>query len=114
VQYKSPIKKKKQHAEKEWKIILRAEEEPFSISRTRKPPSTAVLSTELWQSHLCQILNRNDNNHVRISKNNYEYKDQPFTKDDELRAINSVKNKKAAGPHKIYNENLRAIADLVI
>jgi hypothetical protein len=40
-----------------------------------------------------------------------EHKDQPFTKEEVLRAINSVKNKKVAGPDKIYNKHLRVRAE---
>jgi hypothetical protein len=84
-----------------------AEEEPFTITRIRKPLYTAVFSTEILQSLFRQILNRNGGNRDGLSRNVGEYKDQPFTKEEVLVAIDSLKSKKAAGPCKIRNKHFR-------
>jgi hypothetical protein len=45
-----------------------------------------------------------------LSRNGSDFKDQPFMKEEVLRAINSVKSKKATRPDEIYNKNLRVTA----
>jgi hypothetical protein len=119
--YKSMIKRKKaEYWEAENKREAEeAQKDPYIALRLRTRHHRPYMDMQEWEKHFNSILNKNntrsppdanDNTQIKLQKDEIT----PFTTTEVQKAINELKNKKAAGPDQIYNEHIKATASTLL
>ena len=117
--YKKIIKEKKSHY---WeaegrRIAEEAKKDPYIALRPRKQAQTQYISMEQWETHFQDILNNKritnkpDHNPEENQQETEEW--TPLTIEEVQNAIYNTKNKKAAGPDRLYNEYIKDTAQIM-
>lgn len=114
--YKKLIQEKKKtyYEEQGKRQIEEAENNPFHILKTKNPTFPRDIHIEAWTDHFKLILGGKDTRPIRDdSKQTIEWEER-FTKQEVKEVISNLKKKKACGPDKIYNEQLRSASPMML
>lgn len=117
--YKKTLKEKKRiFWEREGKkLVEEATRDPYIALRSRKRAETQYISMKEWETHFDNILNKKgikdkpEDKQETVSQTTSEW--APLAIEEVKDAINSTKNKKAAGPDRLYNEYIKDTAHIL-
>ena len=111
--YRTLIKETKAlfQEQEEQRLIEMAEQCPYKALNQIQTRYPRNIPMELWELHVSIILQnmgtRLHNASVGTAMNEEELHSELFSVEEVATVINSSKNNKACGPHKIFNENLK-------
>ena len=116
-EYKALIKetKTKHYEEAAKKLVQEAENDPYIAIKQKKPMFPRNIPMETWVQHFNQLLRSKDTRPQKdIVSEEISCDTEPFTIDEVQDTISALKDKKACGPDKIYNEHLKNAAPMLI
>ncbi|PSN41318.1 hypothetical protein C0J52_20242 [Blattella germanica] len=114
--YKNTLKVKKvKYIESETeKEVEAATADPYLALRPKRPTFTQTIGIDVLKEHFHSILNKENKVTADPVETIVIQKFPEITKEEIVTAINSLKQKKGAGPDHIYNEHIKATQPLLI
>ena len=117
-EYKTLLTRKRtEYLEKEAaRVIEEAKNDPYVALKPRRVLHSGKIEMSVWEEHFRNILNEEEDGTYteQVTEGTEQAEINPFTKEEVLGAISSLKNGKAPGPDGIGNEHIKDASEILL